>query len=142
MNTPRELALEYPTDWGFWSNESASSIGGVIGNVLKGSEKPEKCQSSQWSSQVLNSLCATQEPEWKKIEEYIDEEARYLDDSKASYQNLTDDLQRSEIVTKNAEGVIASAQTAITKAQALIYDNEQKLANKKKKLKEVEAVKS
>ena len=38
--------------------------------------------------------------------------------------------------------MIASAQAAITKAQALIYYNEQKLATEKKKVEELEAAKS
>jgi len=37
-------------------------------------------------------------------------------DSKASYQNLTNDLHRSEIAIKGAEVVIASARAAIAKA--------------------------
>ena len=61
--------------------------------------------------------------------------------SKVSYQNLPDDLQRSEIVTKSVEGVIASAQAAIAKAQALIHDNELKLANERKRVEELEAAK-
>ena len=46
------------------------------------------------------------------------------------------------IVTKNAEGVIASARAVIAKMQALIYDNEQKLMNEKKKMEEFKAAKS
>ena len=46
------------------------------------------------------------------------------------------------IITKNAEDVIASARAAIAKAWALIQDNEQKLANKKKKMEELEDTKS
>jgi len=46
------------------------------------------------------------------------------------------------IITKNAEGVIASARAAIDKMQALIYDNEQKLMNEKKKMEELKAAKS
>jgi len=68
-------------------------------------------------------------------------EASCLDDSK-TIQNLTNDLQRFEFVTKNVEGVIASARAAIAKAQTLICDNEQKLANEKKKVEKLEATKS
>ena len=57
-------------------------------------------------------------------------------------KDLTDDLQRSELVAKNAEGVIVRAWVVIAKAQALIHDNEQKLANEKKKMEELEAAKS
>jgi len=63
-------------------------------------------------------------------------------DSKASYQKLIYDLQKSEFITKGAEGAIASARAAIAKAQALIQDNEQKSANEKKKVEKLEAVKS
>jgi len=42
---------------------------------------------------VSNSLRVTQEREQKEVEEQIGEEGRCLDDSKASYQNLSNDLQ-------------------------------------------------
>ena len=67
---------------------------------------------------------------------------RHLNDSKASYQNLTDDLQRSEIITKSVESVIASSWVAIAKVQALIQDNEKKLANEKKRANETEAARN
>ena len=53
---------------------------------------------------------------------------------------MTEGLQRSETVTKTAEGVIASARAVIVKAQTLIQDNEQKLANEK--MEELETAKS
>jgi len=77
----------------------------------------------------------------KEIEEQIAEEARCLDDFKARYQNLVDDLQRSEIVTKSAKGVIVSVRAVIAKAQALIHNNELKLANERKRVEELEAAK-
>ena len=61
------------------------------------------------AQQVSKDLHPNQEGELKEIKEQIVVEAYCLDDSKASYQNLTDDLQRSNIITKGAEGVIASA---------------------------------
>jgi len=85
----------------------------------------------------LSNLSATQERERKGIEEQIAEEAHHLNDSNASYKNLTDDLQRSVIVIKNAAGVTVSAQATIAKAQALIQDNEKKLVNEKKKVEEL-----
>jgi len=45
---------------------------------------------------------------------------------------LTDDPQQSEFITKSVEGAIASARLTIAKAQTLIQDKEQKLANVKK----------
>ena len=50
----------------------------------------------------------------------------------ASYQNLIDNLQRSEIITNSVEGVIASARATIPKAQALIQDDKQKLTNERR----------
>ena len=67
------------------------------------------------AQRVSENLCANQEHERKEIEEQIAEEARCLDDSKASNQNLVDNLQRFKIVRKSAEGVIASARAAIAK---------------------------
>jgi len=52
---------------------------------------------------------------------------------------LIDNLQQPEFITKSTEGPIVSARAAIVKAQALIRDNEQKLANKKKRTEELEA---
>ena len=52
------------------------------------------------TQQVLDSLHANQERERKEVEEQIAEEVRHLDDSKASYQNLTEGLQRSGIIIK------------------------------------------
>jgi len=97
-----------------------------------------------YAQQVLNSLRAIQEREqkWKEAEEQIAEEVCHLDDSKVSYQNLTENLKWSEIVTKTAEGVTASARAAIVKAQALIQDNEEKFANEKKKVEELETAKN
>ena len=48
----------------------------------------------------------------------------HLNDFQASYQRLVDDFREPEVITKNAEQVIANAQAAITKAQALIQVNE------------------
>ena len=52
---------------------------------------------------------------------------------------MIDNLQQPEFITKSTEGPIVSARAAIVKAQALIRDNEQKLANKKKRTEELEA---
>jgi len=69
---------------------------------------------------VLNNLRATQEHEQKEVEAQIAEQARHQDDSKVNYQDLTDDLQRFEIITKNTKGVMASARATIAKTHALI----------------------
>ena len=43
------------------------------------------------------------------MEEQMTEEAHYLNDFQASYQRLVDDSRESEVITKNAEQVIANA---------------------------------
>ena len=93
------------------------------------------------AQRVSENLRISQEWERKEIEEQIAEEAHCLDDFKDRYQNLADDLQRFEIITKGAEGVIASARTAIAKTQALIHDNKLKLTNERKRVEEFEAAK-
>ena len=45
------------------------------------------------AQRVSEHFRVNQEHERKEIEEWIAEEARSFDDAKASYQNLTDDLQ-------------------------------------------------
>ena len=93
------------------------------------------------AQRVSENLHANQERERKEIGERIAEEARCLDDFKACYQNFINDLQRSRIVTKNAESVIASARAAIAKTQVLIRDDELKLTNERKRVEELEAAK-
>ena len=83
---------------------------------------------------MLNKLLAAQEREWKEIEEQMTEEACHFNEFQASYQRLLDDSRESEVITKNAEQVIANAQAATARAQALIQVNEQKLTAAKKKL--------
>jgi len=69
------------------------------------------------------------------------EEARHLNDFQTSYQRLINDSRESEVITKNAKQVIANAQAATAKTQALIQVNEQKLGAVKKRLEELEAAK-
>ena len=80
---------------------------GMYSRELRDLERVSPIDDAQWVSEDLRG---NQERERKEIKEQIVEEARCLEDSKASYQNLTDDLQRSEIITKDAVGVIASAE--------------------------------
>ena len=109
MNIPREPGREYLADWGFSSSESASSVGGAIGNCTKDLRNLKSANPVSDAQQVLNIIRATQERERKEAEEQIAKEVRHLDDSKASYHNLTEGLQQSEIVTRITEGVISSA---------------------------------
>jgi len=90
---------------------------------------------------TLNKLLAVQERELKEIDEQMVEEARHLNDFQASYQRLVDDFRESEVITKNAEQVIANAQASISRAQVLIQVNEQKLVAAKKRLEELEVSK-
>ena len=52
------------------------------------------------------------------------EEARHLHNFQADYQRLVNDSNESEIVIQSTEQVIATAQAAIARAQALIEANE------------------
>jgi len=54
---------------------------------------------------------------------------------------LVDDSRESEVITKDTKQVIANAHAATAKAQAFIQVNEQKFANAKKKLEELEIAK-
>ena len=72
---------------------------------------------------MLNKLLTAKEQERKEMEQMA-EEARHLHNFQASYQTLVDDSRKSEVVTKNAEQVITTAQAAIAKAQNLIQVNE------------------
>ena len=67
---------------------------------------------------MLNKLLTAQESKRKEMEKQMAEEARHLIDFQAGYQRLVDDSRESEVITKNAEQVIAYAQAAIAKAQA------------------------
>ena len=84
---------------------------------LRNLESSNPVNNAHW---VLSNLRATQKYDWKEVEEQIAEQARHLNDAEVNYQNLTNDLQRFEIIAKSAEGVIASARVMIAKAQALI----------------------
>ena len=50
------------------------------------------------AQRVSENVYINQERERKEIEEQIAKKARCLDDFRTHYQNLADDLQRSEIV--------------------------------------------
>ena len=73
------------------------------------------------------------------MEEQMAEEARHFHNFQASYRRLVDDSREFEVITKNAEQVITTARVAITKAQALIQVNEQKLAAARERLEKLEA---
>jgi len=73
---------------------------------------------------MLNKLVIAKERERKEMKEQMAEEARHLNDLQASYKKLIDDSRESEVFTKNAEQVIATAQVVIAKAQVLIQVNE------------------
>jgi len=108
---------------------------GTYSEDLRNLEKANLVVNAQ---QVSEDLRIRQEQEWKEIEEWIAESARYIDTSRVSYQSLTDDLHQSEVVSKAMEDVILSARLAIAKAQALIQDHELKLENEKERVGELE----
>ena len=101
----------------------------------------EKASPVDVARLMLNNLFTAQECERKEMEEQMAEEARHLNVFQASYQRLVDDSRESEVITKNAEQIIATAQAVIAKTQALIQVNEQKFAAAKKRLEELEAAK-
>ena len=106
---------------------------------LKDLRNPESINPIDDAQRVLSNHRSTQEYERKKIEVQIAVQSCHLNDSKARYQNLTDDLQRSKIITKSMQGV---TRAVIAKTQALIQDNELKLVNEKKKVEDLEAATS
>jgi len=69
---------------------------------------------------TLGKLIAAQEYEKKEMEEQMAEEARHLQHFQADYQRMVDDSKEPEIVIQSAEQVIATAQAAIARVQALI----------------------
>ena len=75
------------------------------------------------------------------MKEQMAEEARHLYNFQASYQRLVDDSRESEVVTKNADQVITTAQAAIARVQALIQVNKEKLVAARKRLEELETAK-
>ena len=79
-----------------------------LGMYLKDLMNLESTNPIEDAQQILINLRATKEHEWTEVGEQIAEHACHLNDSRASYQNLTNDLQRSVIITKNAEDVISS----------------------------------
>ena len=93
------------------------------------------------AQRVSEDLRIKQERERKEIEEQIVECTYHIDDSRASYQSLINNIHQSKIISKIAENVIASARMVVAKAQALIHDNKLKVVNEKKRMEELEAAK-
>jgi len=87
----------------------------------------EKTSSMDEARSMLGKLLAAQEHERKEIEEQMAKEAHNFQHFHTDYQRLVDDSKESEVVIQSVEQVIAIAQVAIAKAQALIQVNEQKL---------------
>jgi len=112
-----------------------------LGICLRELKTLKTASSMDETRSTLSKLLATQEHERKEMEEQMAEEAHHLHNFQADYQRLVDDSRESEIITNNAEQVIATARAIIAKVQAFIQVNEQKLAVARKKLKELEATK-
>jgi len=117
-------------------------LGEQLRMYLKNPRNLESTNLVDDAQHSLSDLHAAQERDRKEVEEQIAEQACHLVDSKASYQNLTNNLQICKIVEHNAEGVIVSAQASIAKPQTLIQDNEQKHVNENKRVEELEAAKN
>ena len=69
-----------------------------LGTYSKDLRNMESSNLVNDAQQVLSKLRATQEREWKEVKEQIAKQAHHLNDSKASYQNLTDDPQKYEFI--------------------------------------------
>jgi len=108
---------------------------------LKELKTLEKASLVDEARSMLNKLLTAQEYQRKEKEEQMAEEARHLHNFQASYQRLVDDSRESKVVTKNTEQVITTTWATISKAQALIQVNEQKLVDAKKRLEELKAAK-
>jgi len=76
------------------------------------------------------------------MEEQIAEETRHLQHFQADHQKLIGDSKEYELIMQSTEQIIISARATIAKTEALIAINEQKYANARKKLEELEAVKT
>jgi len=112
-----------------------------LGICLKELKTLEKVSLVDEARLMLNKFLIIQECERKEMEEQMAEEARHLNDFQASYQRLVDDSRESEVITKNAEQVLATTLAVIVKEQALIQVNEQKLVAARKRLEELETAK-
>ena len=112
-----------------------------LGICLKELETMEKAILVDETRSMLNKLFTTQEHKRKEMEQQMAKEAHHLYNFQPSYQRFVDDSRESKVVTKNAEQVITTTRAAISKAQALIQVNEQKLATARKRLEELEAAK-
>ena len=111
---------------------------GTYSRDLRNLERVSLVADTQW---VSKDLCIKQEQERREIEERIAECTCQINTFRVSYQGLIDELHQSEVTSKVAEDIIASARVAIAKAQALIQDHELKLVNEKRKVKELEITK-
>ena len=69
-------------------------------------------------------------------------EDHHLQHFQADHQRLIGDSKESEIAIQSAEQVITTARITISRAQALIEANEQKLAVARKRLEELVAAKT
>jgi len=113
-----------------------------LGSCMKELKTLENASSMDEARLMLGNLLAAQEHERKDMEEQIAVEARNLQHFQADYQRLVDDSKESEVVIQSPEQVIATAQVAIAKAQALIQVNKQKLVIARKKLEELKTAKT
>ena len=113
-----------------------------LGSHLKELKTLENACSMDEARSTLSKLLAAQEYERKEIEEQMAEEARHLQHFQADYQRLIGDSKESEIIIQSAEQVITTARITIARAQALIEANEQKLIAARKRLGELEIVRT
>jgi len=84
----------------------------------------ENANSVSTAQLMLSNLHAEQARLHEVAEKKIAEQARYLDKTRASYENLSIDLQKAKLNAKGIEKIIAHDREVIPKAQLFLQDNE------------------
>jgi len=113
-----------------------------LGNDLKELKSLEDAGSFHEAQATLTRLIAAQEQERKEMEGQIAEETCHLQHFQADRQKLIGDSRECELIMQSTEQILISARATLAKTEALIAINEQKFANTKKRLEELEAAKT
>jgi len=93
--TSQESNQQYLTDQGSDRAKAYQVLVEQLGTYSKDLRNLESANLVNDAQRVVSNLRTTQEHDRKEVKEQIAEQACHLIDSTASYQNLTDDLQRS-----------------------------------------------
>jgi len=93
--TSQESNQQYLTDQGSDRAKAYQVLVEQLGTYSKDLRNLESANLVNDAQRVVSNLRTTQEHDRKEVKEQIAEQAHHLIDSTTSYQNLTDDLQRS-----------------------------------------------